>query len=389
MQEPETLDPVSLIRGGALYRLQEAISTFRRNHWSTSNRILIAVTVGWFPLVALTGMSGSRALVISLLKDYRVFARVFVAVPLIIFGQRLIEERFRLNVRHFLDSGLLKTTDLPRFHSILDAVKKLRDAWIPEVSLVSFVCIGGFLFVGDDLMFDAPWAARTLGGSVSQSPAGWYFQLVTQTTYLILIGLALWKWCLYVLFFWRVSKLQLQLVPCDPDRSGGLGFLGSSPAAFVPVVVAGSTAAGSVLHYQAMHAMFSIQSLSVIVLLWVALVLLIFVGPLAIFSAKLTHLGRVGYLQYGSMAHLQAEQFHDKWVLEREAHLGELLYATDMASLMGLASSFDRMRRIKPLPVDRSTLIVITVAAAVPMLPVITTQIPLTQLLTMIFRALL
>jgi hypothetical protein len=204
---------------------------------------------------------------------------------------------------------------------------------------------------------------------------------------MVFLGLALWKWFLYVLFFWRVSRLQLQLVPCDPDQSGGLGFLGYSPTAFIPVVIAAATAVGSVLRSQALHSVFSRESLAMVLALWVMVVLVIFVGPLAFFGPKLAHLYRAGYLQYGSLAHLHAEQFHEKWVHGRQAHLGELLTAKEISALIDLASSFDRLRRITLVPIERITLVQITAAAAAPMLPVIMTQVPLTELLKMIFRA--
>jgi hypothetical protein len=388
MQEAETLETVSLIRGGALYRFQEVTRLIRPNQWNTGRRIFITVLVGWVPLVALTAWSGSRASLVALFNDYRVFGRVFIAVPLLIAGQRLIEERFRLIIRHFWDAGLITPEDSPQFREILAAIKRLRDAWFPELALVSFFCVGGILFVGNDLMFDAPWSMRALGNSISQSPAGWYFELITQTIYMMLLGLALWKWFLYVLFFWRASRLHLQLVPCDPDQSGGLAFLSYSPTAFIPVVIAASTAVGSVLRYEALRATFSQESLTLVLALWILLVFLIFVGPLAIFAPKLTHLRRVGYLQYASLAHLQAEQFQEKWVQGRQAHLGELVAASEMTAMIGLAHSFDRLRRIRPLPVDKTTLLEVAAAAAVPMLPLIITQIPLKELLRVIFRAL-
>jgi hypothetical protein len=388
MQEPEALETMSLIRGGAFYRFQEVAHLIRPNQWNAVRRIFIATLVGWVPLLALTAMSGSHASLIALLKDYRVFARVFIAVPLLIVGQKTIEERFRLIVRHFFDAGLLRAEDLPRFRAILVTIRRLKDSWFPELALIAFGCVGGIVFVGNDLMFDAPWAVRTLGDSVSQSPAGWYFELVTQSIYMVLLGLALWKWFLYVLFFWRVSRLPLQLVPCDPDQSGGLGFLGYSSTAFLPVVIAGATAVGSVLRSQALHSAFSRQSLAMGLVLWVMVVLLIFVGPLAFFMPELTHLDRVGYVEYGSLAHLHAEQFHEKWVHRRQAHLEELLAAPEMEALIDLAQSLDRLRRIRLIPIDRFTLIQVTMAAAVPMLPVILTQVPLSSLLRMIFRAL-
>jgi hypothetical protein len=387
MQEPETLDTVSLIRGGALYRFQEVAHLIRPTQWNMARRIFLAVMVGWVPLVALTAMSGSRVSLVTLLKDYRVFARVFIAVPLLIAGQKPIEERFRLIVRHFLDSGLLAPEDRPRFQAILVTIRRLKDAWIPELALVSLACVGGILFVGNDLMWDAPWSVRMMGSSVSYSPAGWYFELITQTIYTALLGLAIWKWCLYVLFFWRVSRLELQLVACDPDQSGGLGFVGYSPVAFLPVAIAASTAVGSVLRYEALHLLFSIELLIMILVLWVMVVLLLFVGPLAIFGPKLGYLRRMGHLQYGSLAHLQAEQFHQKWIHARQAHIDGLLAAPELNALSALATTFDRLQGINTFPVNRVMLIQIACAAPIPMLPVIMTQIPLKELLRIIFRA--
>jgi len=387
VQELESLDTVSLIRGGAFYRVQELARLIRPNQWNAGRRILAAVLVGWVPLVILTAISGSHSSLVALLKDYRVFARVFIAVPFLIVGQPLIEERFRLIVRHFLDADLLRPEDLPRFREILATIERLKDAWFPELALVALGCVGGILFVGNDPMYDAPWSVRVLGTSVLHSPAGWYFELVTQTIYMILLGLALWKWLHFVVFFWRVSRLQLRLVPCDPDQSGGLGFLGYSPIAFVPVVIAASTAMGSILRYQALHSVFSRQSLNMVLALWVLVIFVIFLGPLAIFMPKLTHLYRVGYLQYGSLAHLQAEQFHQKWVHGRQAHLGELLTAPETTRLIDQARSLDRVRRVKLLPIDRLTIIEVAAASAIPMLPVIMTQIPVADLLKLIVRS--
>ena len=387
MQESEALETMSLIRGGAFYRFQEVAHLIRPNQWNAVRRIFIATLVGWVPLLVLTAVSGSHESLIAFLKDYRVFARVFIAVPLLIAGQKTIEERFRLIVRHFFDADLLRPEDLPRFRAILTTIKKLKDAWFPELALIALGCVGGIVFVGNELMFDAPWSVRIVG-KISPSPAGWYFELVTQTIYMVLLGLALWKWFLYVLFFWRVSRLQLQLVPCDPDRSGGLGFLGYSPSAFLPVVIAGATAVGSVLRYQALHSEFSNESLATGLVVWVIIILLIFVGPLGFFAAKLTHLYRAGYVEYGSLAHLHAEQFQEKWVHQRQGNLGDLLVAQEINTLSNLASSLDRVRRITLIPIDRLTLIEVIVAAAVPMLPVILTQVPLSELLRMIFRAL-
>lgn len=388
MQVPVTLETASLIHPRPRHPFQKMSRLIRPKKRTAGWKIFVTVLVGWVPLVVLTAVSGLHGSLVALLKDYRVFARVFIAVPLLLAGQTLIDERFRLIVQHFSDAGLLKAEDSPKFHSILATIRRLKEAWFPKLLLVTFGCVAGILFVGNHLMFDAPWSVRFLASSFSQSSAGWYFELVTQTIYMVLLGLAMWEWLLYVLFFGWVAQLQLQLVACDPDQSGGLGFLGYSLTAFVPVIIAASTAMGSVLCYQVPHSVFSRASLNTVLGLWVAVMLLVFVGPLAIFARKLALLHRLGCLEYGSLAHLHAEQFHEKWINERGGHMGELLAAREIMALNNLAVSFDRLRKISPLPIDKITLIEVIAAAAVPMLPAILTQVPLTELLRVIFRAL-
>jgi hypothetical protein len=60
----------------------------------------------WVPLVVLTASIASYASHVALLKDYRVFTRAFVAIPFLIAGRTLTEERFSLIVSHFSDAGL-------------------------------------------------------------------------------------------------------------------------------------------------------------------------------------------------------------------------------------------------------------------------------------------
>lgn len=44
----------SLIRGGPFYRAQEATRLIRPNQWNLPRRLILALSVGWLPLVLLT-----------------------------------------------------------------------------------------------------------------------------------------------------------------------------------------------------------------------------------------------------------------------------------------------------------------------------------------------
>lgn len=127
--------PPSLIRGGPVYRLQEATHLIRPNQWNLGRRITLVIRLGWLPLVILTATAtvNARLSTLALLKDYRVNARVFIAIPLLIAGQVLMEIRFRQVAQHLLDAGLLKSGDLPLFNRILLSVRKLRDSRVAEL----------------------------------------------------------------------------------------------------------------------------------------------------------------------------------------------------------------------------------------------------------------
>ena len=59
----------------------------------------------------------------------------------------------------------------------------------------------------------------------------------------------LWFW-----FLWRVSRLDLRLVPIHPDRTGGLGFLGRSTNAFAPILFAQGAVLAGLLASQIFYA---------------------------------------------------------------------------------------------------------------------------------------
>ena len=58
-----------------------------------------------------------------------------------------------------------------------------------------------------------------------------------------------WLWRLFIWygFLWRMSQLDLQLIPTHPDRAAGLGFVGDAQRFFWIIVCALSAATAGVL----------------------------------------------------------------------------------------------------------------------------------------------
>jgi hypothetical protein len=131
----------------------------------------------------------------SLLRDYRVHARLLVAVPALLFGELLMEARFRAVMAHIRQSRLLQAPDLEYMDGVIATLVRLRDSYLPELAvLVLLIIHSAVTYKG--LVDPTPWLARGSGNSLQLSAAGWYTVLVRAPIFQFLLGLSLWKWLL-------------------------------------------------------------------------------------------------------------------------------------------------------------------------------------------------
>jgi len=382
------LDPeVSLIRGGPFYRAQLKTRLILPHQWNLGRRLIVAVAMGWIPLVLLTALFQPGA-VVALLTDYRVASRILIAVPVLLLGQILMESKFRMIVSQVRED-LIAPPDLSRFDGTVGWLIHLRDSMLPELAIAALVCLHIALSFSGKVGLAGPWAmegAQTALGT-HLSPAGWYYTVVSQLIYQFLVGLCLWKWVLWTLLVFKLSRIKLQLLVSHPDKHAGIGFLGMSTVAFAPVAFAVAAAVGATWRHEILYMGADLMSFKLPAILLLVLVLVIAVGPLLFFVPKLAPLRRKGILQYGSLAHLHSEEFYEKWILHRRDHEAELLSAPEISSLSDLASSFQHIEEMKPLPLDKGSLVAVALAVVIPMLPAILVQIPLKVVLKSLLAA--
>ncbi|MGC1953349.1 MAG: hypothetical protein WA970_12440, partial [Gammaproteobacteria bacterium] len=100
--------------------------------------------------------------------------------------------------------------------------------------------------------------------------------------------------------------------------------------------------------------------------------LLVFVGPL--YAARERAL-----LEYGRLATEHHHAFHRKWI--GEARSGEdLVGSSEPSSAADLNASVQLVRELRVVPIDSAAVARLVVAAGVPLLAVVVTQMPLVEL---------
>lgn len=377
--------PISLIRGGAFYRVQEKARLIHSRAWDLQLRIPLAIAIAWLPLVLLAAMHGGFADARALVLDYRVGARVFIATPLLLLAQVTMETQFRAMAQHFLDANIVRLEDLSRFRAIMQRTRRIRDARLPELIVVVLVYAQALAFGASGRLRPASWAVDALSGTLT--PAGYYSMLIAQALFMGLLLVALWKWAIWVYVLWRISRLNLQLDATNGDRSGGLGFLGEIPRAFVPLVFALSTVVAVNWRSQVLAGQQTIDALTLPASMFGVLVVVVFFLPLALFTPALLREKRDGTLKYGALQHLLSLQFQRKWVQHRNEHLDELVGSPDVSSLADASSAFQNVARMIVYPFRKGAIVAFLAALVVPSIAVITTQMSLIQVLGEVFDA--
>jgi hypothetical protein len=170
--------------------------------------------------------------------------------------------------------------------------------------------------------------------------------------------------------------MKLRLISAHPDRASGLKFLNSELFAFMPLAFTlGVIAAGSVVNRVVYYGVSwgDIQK-TIIGLLIVVLVL--FVGPLLIFSFNL-HLEKVsGIFRYGQLADALGREFERKWLENSEKVNEGALEATDFSATTDLYQIVSNVYQMAIVPFELRTLISLFVSTLLPFVPVLVMTVP-------------
>jgi len=387
-EAPGTSDAaeVSLVRGGPYYRAQKALGLIRTNQWNLGRRVAFLLAVGWLPLFVITVLLNPQGL-LSLIREYRLHARMLLAVPALLVGEVLMESRFRAVMAHIRQAGLLDASGLTHIDGVIAKLIHWRDSLLPETAIL-LLLISHSVTSYRSLVDTVPWLGRVSGSEVHLTAAGWYAIVVSASIFQFLLGLALWKWLLWTYFAFKLSKCNLKLLATHPDQHGGLGFLGLTSSAFAPIAfsataVIASTWRNDILYHGAHLMDFKLDGIVLIVL--IALVAL---GPLAFFAPRLAETRRKGILQYGILGQIHSTDFHEKWIQHRAGHEAEFLRAPESSTLADYGQAYEKIESMNVFLVDKSSLYTLAAAIVIPALPMILAQVPLAVVVSDLLKAL-
>lgn len=361
----------------------------RRMHVTRADdtpRAWILVVITWVPL-AIAGLVhlalGDRPP--PILLDLSVHARLLIGIPLLLEAERLLDLRCRGAVNQLYRGRLAEPGALDR---ILDRAVRLRDSRAVALGMIVLAVGGGQAVLWGVFGPTGVFAGITKEEIGSITFARFWNATVAWPIVQILILRWVWHWAIWSYVVARLSRLPLATIATHPDHAAGLGCLAGPISAFASFALAITTMIAAAWGTKILHGHATMESfLAPFVVLLVLLVALA-CGPLLLFAPALYRARHRELEQYNFLALDHVRRFHRKWIESRPE--GEDLVSTpDVSALNDLCGSYASLVQVRLVPFGPRQIITVWVAAAIPMVPIVATAVPLSELMQRLGGALL
>jgi hypothetical protein len=241
----------------------------------------------------------------------------------------------------------------------------------------------------DEQAHELVWSLVDEGGKKQLGFGGWWLVYVARPVFLALLVAWLWRFVLLAVLLRGIATLELSLVPTHPDRAGGLAFLDrlallGAPFAFAVSAVFSAHAAHRVVYHDA-----ALQSLAAPAGALLVLLLLVTLGPFLAFTPRLAAARRRAELEYGALVGEHGRRVRQQWILGEPVEDRRILEAPELGPLADTGTAYESVMRLRALPIGRRALLAVVAPAALPVLAVVATQVPLVQILKTLLGVLL
>lgn len=375
----------SLIPGGPLYQLLLKTRLAQAPLGLVRRRMLLFAGLAWLPLLILSLIDG-RALDgvdLPFLADVGAYARFLVALPMLMLAELTVHGVMQPIISNFRERGLISGASVPQFNAAIDAALRLRNSVPAEIVILVLVyALGPWLWTHGLAVHTDTWYATVVGDQAKATPAGWWFVLVSAPIFQFLLLRWYFRLAIWWRLLWHISRSPPELNALHPDRAGGIGFLGGSMYAFLPILFAQSVVVSGIVFTRVLNGSHVLTDfvgeIAVLAVLLVAQI----IAPLLFFTPLLIDARTAAMAKLGRLAMTYARAFGHKWLGPELPAAEPLLGSADIQSLADLASSYDIVRGMRPVPFGLPLLLYTVMTVVLPFAPLVLMAVPFTELVT-------
>jgi len=370
----DELNKLELAAAGLLGRIFARTGLARPGKIIILLRILLAWSITWIPLLALSIMQGQaydKNLKIPFLYDFAAHIRFILAVPVFILTDIFLTPRVKETVLGFLNAGLIKDSQRQIYWSLVKKIQHLNSSVLPDFAILIIVIAATLLGLQSGISLDPQsWQKMISDDTVRITAAGWWLVNISIPLWQFFLLRWLWYVLIYSLFLFNVAKLDLALIPTHPDRVGGLHFLSLGQKWLLPFVFVISAAVASDMGTKIIFQNAQFFQFRYDILLFTVLMSLFVSAPLLLFTPRLLLTRRTGMITYGVLAAEYVRSFDNKWI-KNAKNDESILGSQDIQSLADLAGSYSVIMEMRSVPIDRTFTLALLLSVLTPFLPLL------------------
>lgn len=351
---------------------------------SIIRKIIFFSALTWLPILILTLINNTAlnpAITLSFLKDYEAYTKFLIALPALFAADKFISFQISLASVHFVESGIISDNNAEVYKKLISGLKKLDKSFMIQVIIFILSALSLYFFRSLVSYYGSTGSWKSNPETGSLTAAGYWYNFISLPLLKYFTLRLVWKFILWSWFLRKISKMDLNLVAIDPDKAGGLGFLGSVQLSFGILGFAQSAFISSEIANKIIYNGIPFDDFKLYTVI-IPFITVIYLSPLFFFSRKLTELKLSGLMIYGALAHKYSIAFSDKWVKgidygEKESFLG----SADIQSLADIGTSFEVVKDMSTVPLNLRNIIIMFLLIALPFLPLIILKFDIKEIL--------
>jgi hypothetical protein len=374
----------SLVVGGPFHTLLSRLGLTGADQLPMLRAAVVLALLAWLPpalLAIAQSLIDSHYSGWSFFTDLTVYTRFLIAVGVMVATERYADSRTLMLVQEFRNARLLSDHSRSAFATALAIADRRSSSRLAELLILIVAVVWSTITTLYTIeTIGTSWEGSMVAGVATLSWAGEAGRFLSTPLFLFLVLRWFWRFLVWTALLYRISRLQLHLSPMHPDRSGGIGFLAIYPSIFSGLVFALSCVVTAAMLKELDFVHYDAQTVWLAIALWIAVILIVFIGPLLVFMPPIMAARTKALLDYGRLIQQFQQAFHRKWI--DEARNGQdLMGSSDLAPLSSLYATLKNVRALQLIPVDKAAIVQLVIAAGLPLLLVVAKQVSLLVML--------
>ena len=349
---------------------------------------ILVSSIAWLPLIISTAIDGTLYAGTggAFLKDLAIQGRLLVGILMLILIKDIVYIRIP-RVLQYISEVLIPPNEKEHFIAgALRRAKKSTDSIWSEIILFLAVTIFAISPAETTTLFitqreSHSWLISQKEGIEVLSFAGNWAQYISIPIFQFLLLRWLWRYIVWLILLFRISKINLILKPTHPDGSGGIGIIILAQRNFLMFFVACGMAISCVMINLLLNKEISFDVLKIEILGYIIFSITLLILPLLFFIRKLIRTKSEGLLELSKAGISLSNKYEEEWVkpMGNEKKIAE--DTVDPSMQVDYSGVYLLLQDLRIIPLRVGDVMIMALALYLPFIPIFFIEFSVVELL--------